>query len=148
MTRLGGKRVLVTGAGRRVGAAIARKLGEGGMRVAVHYHGSAMGAQAVCEAIHAAGGQATAFCADLRDRSQVTELVPRVVDAFGGLDMLVASAANFDRVALDDIEQEHWDRALDVNLSAPFLLAHSARNALRQSGGNIVFITCISPSSP
>ena len=148
MTQLRGKRVLVTGAGRRVGAAIACALGAAGMRVAVHYQRSADGARATCDAIQAAGGKASMFQADLRDRGQASELVTRVLDEFGGMDMLVASAANFERVSVDDIEQEHWDRALDVNLTAPFLLAHGAREALRESRGNIVFITCISPSSP
>lgn len=145
---LAGQRVLVTGAGRRVGAAIARALGTQGMRVAVHFQNSAKGAQETCDAIVAAGGQATAFRADLGDRAQVSDLTSQVLSAFGGLDMLVCSAANFDRVPVDEINEGYWNRALDVNLTAPFLLAHGLRDALRASRGNIVFITCTSSGSP
>lgn len=148
MADLATKRVLVTGAGRRLGAAIALRLGSQGMHVAVHYCQSVRGAEKTCAAIERAGGKAQAFCADLHDRGQATELVDRVVAALGGLDMLVLSAANFDRVSIDDVDGPGWDRALDLNLSAPFFMAHRARTELRASKGNIVFITCTSRLSP
>lgn len=148
MTQLAGKRVLVTGAGRRVGASIARALGGLGMRVAVHYHTTADGAEQTCRAIQEEGGQAEVFQADLYDRAETSGLVERVLARFGGLDMLVASAANYDRVPVDAITTREWDRALDLNLTAPFLLAHGFREALRAARGNIVFITCTSRRAP
>lgn len=148
MNELLGRRALVTGAGTRVGAAIATRLGAAGMRVAVHYHGSADGARRTCRAITEAGGEACPFRADLYRRQEARRLVDAVTDAWGGLDLLVASAANYDRVAFDNVDDTAWDRALDLNLSAPFWLAHRARQALRDSGGNIVFITCTSPAAP
>lgn len=148
MQALAKKRALVTGAGRRVGAMIAEALGAEGMHVGVHYHGSQAGAQATCETVKRAGGEATAFRADLYQRDEARALVGAVLDALGGLDLLVASAANFDRVAVDAIEDRHWDRALDLNLTSPFLLAHGFRDALRTSGGSIVFVTCTSRLRP
>ncbi len=148
MIDLQGKRALVTGAGTRVGATIATALGARGMRVAVHYHQSRAGADRVCEAIVAAGGAAEPFSADLSDRDAARGLVDRVVERFGGLDLLVASAANFERVELDLLDDETLDHTLLLNLASPFALAHRARVALRASRGSIVFITCTSATVP
>ncbi|MBX3181076.1 MAG: SDR family oxidoreductase [Polyangiaceae bacterium] len=141
-------RALVTGAGTRVGQAIAVALGGRGARVAVHYHGSQGGAEQTCRAIEAAGGHGVPLQANLSDRDAARELVPRAIDALGGLDLLVPSAASFERVALSDVDDGAWDRALDLNLRAPFLLAQSAASALRDAGGSITFITCASASVP
>jgi pteridine reductase len=142
------RRALVTGAGTRVGASIARTLGALGMRVAVHYHRSREGAEQTCAFIAAAGGEAAAFGADLSDRAQCRALVASAVEWLGGLDLLVPSAAGFERVPFDDIDDAAWDRMLRLNLDAPFVLAHAARTALRASRGSIVFVTCTSASTP
>lgn len=146
MIDLGGKRALVTGAARRVGAAIARALGAAKMKVAVHHHGSDPGE--TCAAIVAAGGEATPLSADLYDRAQTRALVDAAVSALGGLDLLVVSAANFDRVPFDMVDDSAWDRALALNVTAPFVLAHQAREALRASRGSIVVVTCTSATTP
>lgn len=148
MNELRGKRALVTGAGTRVGAAIATALGARGMRVAVHHHRSRTGAEAVCAAIVEAGGSAEAFRADLADRGAARALVDAVVARFGGLDLLVASAAGFERVELDDVDDAAWDRALMLNLASPFAVVHRAREALRASRGSVVFVTCTSATVP
>ena len=148
MIDLRGKRALVTGAGTRVGAAIATALGAQGMRVAVHYRQSRPGAEAVCEAIVAAGGTAEPFAADLSDRGAARALVDAVLARFGGLDLLVASAANFERVELDQVDDDAWDRAMTLNLASPFAVVQRAREALRDSGGSIVFVTCTSATVP
>ena len=148
MIDLRGKRALVTGAGTRVGAAIAVALGSQGMRVAVHYRFSHAGALAVCAAIEAAGGTAEPFAADLADRRAVRGLVDAVVERFGGLDLVVASAANFERVPFDEIDDDAWDRTLQLNLASPFALVQRARPALRASGGSVVFVTCTSATVP
>src|SRR5215212_9121460 len=90
------KRALVTGAGRRVGAAIARALGAEGMQVAVHHHASAEGAQQTCDAIRELGGQAFAVRADLGKRAGARSLIDQTLSALGGLDLLVCSAASFE----------------------------------------------------
>jgi len=141
MIDLNGKRALVTGAGVRVGAAIATELGRRGMTVALHYHSSDAGARQTAAAIEAAGGRASLFQADLSDPSAAAALGERVIADFGALDVLVPSAANFEDVALEDIDDGHWERALMLNLRAPFELARAAAPALRSSEGAIVFIT-------
>jgi pteridine reductase len=146
--RLEGKRALVTGAGRRLGAAIAERLAAEGAALAVHYHHSAEPALALCARLEAAGGRAVALGADLSVPGQSAALVGRAVEALGGLDLLVASAANFERVAIDAVDRAHWSRALDLNLGAPFELATAAIAALRRSRGNVVFVTCVSRRSP
>lgn len=141
MIDLNGKRALVTGAGVRVGAEIATELGRRGMRVALHYHSSEEGARGTKAAIERAGGEASLFQADLSSAAEAAELGRRVVAAFGGLEVLVPSAANFENVALEDIDDGHWERALGLNLRAPFELARATTPALRRSAGAIVFIT-------
>ncbi len=148
MNELSGKRALVTGGARRVGAEIARALGAAGMDVAVHYHSSAADAEAVCGEIAERGGRGWPIAGDLSDRDQARDVVTGAIEQLGGLDLLVLCAANFDHVPFDGIEDSHWDRALNVNLTAPFAMAHAARDALRASRGAIVLITCISRRAP
>ncbi len=148
MIDLAGKRALVTGAGRRLGRAIAVALGGAGMHVGVHYHRSDAGALETAEAIRAAGGRADTLQADLGDRVAARRLVDACVARLGGLDLLVPSAASFERVRWDDVDDAAWDRTLELNLAAPFALAHQATPALRASRGSIVFITCSGATTP
>lgn len=148
MGALTGKRALVTGAGRRVGAEIAQALGQAGMRVAVHYHSAADGAEATCAAIRDAGGEAQAFGADLRDPDATAGLAQRVSAAWGGLDLLVASAANFEHTPLAELQAADMQAAFALNCVAPLGLALAFRESLAASGGSIVFVTCISRRSP
>lgn len=145
---LKGKRALVTGAGKRVGRAIAVALGHSGMQVAVHYRSSAREAAETCLAVEAAGGSAFAIQANLHDRSATRKLVDDAVAQLGGLDLLVSSAAAYGRVDVDAIDDPAWDDMLAVNLTAPFLLAQRATPSLSASKGSIVFITCSSVSTP
>jgi pteridine reductase len=141
-------RALVTGAGRRVGRAIAVALGAAGMRVGVHYHASRAGAEETARAIEDAGGEARLLSADLGDRDRARELADRAVAELGGLDLLVASAASFERVEFDAVDDAAFDRSIGLNLASPFALAHRLTPALRQSRGSIVFVTCTSATSP
>lgn len=145
---LQGKRALVTGAGQRVGQAIALALGAQGMQVAVHYRESLAGAQRTAEAISDAGGRAVLLGADLSSRDAARDLIDRAVAELGGLDVLVPSAASFERVPLDQIDDLAWDRSLNLNLASPFALVQHALPALRATRGNIVFVTCSSASVP
>jgi pteridine reductase len=141
MIDLTGKCALVTGAGTRVGAEIASALGGLRMRVAVHYHSSLDGAQSICRAIEQAGGQGVPIQADLSEPGQSERLVDETLAALGQLDLLVPSAANYERVAMATIERAHFARALDLNLVAPFQLVQRAAPALRATRGSVVLIT-------
>ena len=145
---LRGKRALVTGAGQRVGQAIALALGAQGMHVAVHYRESRVGAEQTAEQIRKSGGRAVLVAADLTSRDEARRLIDDSVAALGGLDVLVASAANFERVALADVDDQAWDRSLDLNLASPFALVQQAVPALRAAQGSVVFITCSSATVP
>lgn len=143
-----GRVVLVTGAGKRVGAEIAETLGERGFSVAVHCHGSVDGAAATAEAIRAAGSEAEVFRRDLYVESEARALVRDVIARFGRLDAVVASAANFDNVRFEDVDAEAWTRALSLNTLAPFWIAQESAAELRRHRGSMVFITCTSATTP
>lgn len=145
---LRGKRALVTGGGQRVGQAIALALGAAGMHVAVHYRESREGAEHTATLIRESGGSAVVLQADLAEREQARSLVDRAVTMLGGLDVLVPSAANFERIALADVDDAAWDRSLDLNLASPFALVQRAVPALRASRGSVTFISCSSASVP
>ena len=106
-----GARALVTGGARRIGRAICLGLADAGATVAVHYRTSEAEAR---EVAGRCGGPA--LQADLGRVDEAESLVERAADALGGIDILVNSAAVWDRVALDDLTEEVWDRNLDTNL--------------------------------
>src|SRR4051812_10379096 len=113
---LKGRVALVTGAGKRVGQAIALALGAKGMRVAVHYNGSAKGADETVAAIGGTGGAAQAFQFDLSQPTGHETLVGEVAKAFGGVDVLVNSAAIMERTPFGEVTAEQWDRTMAINI--------------------------------
>lgn len=140
---LTGRSALVTGAGRRLGRAIATALGARGMRVIVHYHASVSGARETADAIAAAGGRATLVQADLRDPAAAERLVGAAVEAHGALDVLVNSAAEMVRTPLGSVAAAEWDALFALNLRAPFLLTQAAAPHLRTAQGAVVNIADI-----
>jgi len=139
-TELAGRTALVTGAGVRVGRAIAEELGRAGAQVAVHHGRSARGAAATVRAIEAGGGQARAFAADLSVPGTPAQLIKDVVAWAGRLDILVCSAAAFDRRPFEQIDEAAWHRMMTVNLEAPFRLAQAGARHLCRRDGVIVNI--------
>lgn len=137
---LDGRIALVTGAGRRVGRAIAIALGARGMRVAVHYNGSEGGARETASEIERAGGSATLFQADLSDALGPARLVETVGTTLGGLDVLVNSAAIMQRTPLDAVTPSDWDATFALNARAPFFASIAARRFMADRGGAIVNI--------
>lgn len=135
---LAGRVVLVTGAARRVGRAIAIRLAQAGARVAVHYHRLADDADETVQHCRAAGVEAEAFCADLADLDTAAGLPPAVLKRFGALDILVNNASVFERMTMDQFNVDDWERTLRINLTAPMVLAHAARDTLRAAGGRVV----------
>ena len=131
---------LVTGAGRRVGRAIATALGSRGMHVAVHFNASASGARETAKEIERAGGKATLFQADLSQPAMPRTLVDEVAASLGALDVLVNSAAIMQRTPLDSITPAEWDAMFAINSRAPFFASIAARRHMAARGGAIVNI--------
>ncbi len=138
---LAGRVALVTGAGVRVGRAIAMGLAGAGARIAVHYNASAEGADAVVEEIRAAGGDAEAFRADLARAETATVLIDAVTKRFGDLDILVNSAGVMQRTPIGEVTPAAWDTIFAINLRAPFFVAQAAAAAMSKRGGAIVNIS-------
>ncbi len=138
---LDGKVALVTGAGRRVGRAIAIALGIDGATVAVHYHGSVDGARDTAAAIVGAGGMAGTVAGNLADPDAAQRLVGETVRDFGRIDILVNSAASMVRTPLETVTPGQWDEIFDLNLRAPFFLSLAAARAMGDRGGVIVNIS-------
>jgi pteridine reductase len=137
---LAGRVALVTGAGRRVGRALAEALGRERMRVGVHFHASAGGAREAVAAIRESGGEGKTWQADLREALQCARLVDEVAGHFGGIDVLVNSAAIMVRTPLSEVTPATWDAIMAVNLRAPFFCAQAAAHHMKQAGGAIVNI--------
>lgn len=119
------KAALVTGAGDRLGRAMALKLGDLGYDVAVHFAQSQKGAEETVAQLEAAGVQATALQADLLDLDQTEALVDRAVSALGPLSVLINNASIFEYDNLETATRETWDRHLGSNLRAPFILTQA-----------------------
>src|SRR4051812_30563176 len=113
------KIALVTGAGHRIGRAIAVALGARGMRVAVHYNAAAEGARETARQIEAAGGQAQLFASDLTKAESAAELIADVTANMGGLDVLVNSAAVMLRTPFGEVTPKQWHDIMSLNLKAP-----------------------------
>src|SRR4051794_39100846 len=135
---LSGRTALVTGAGHRIGRAIAVALGGRGMRVAVHYNAAAEGARETVKQIEAAGGEADIVAADLTRPDSAPGLIESAVATFGSLDVLVNSAAVMLRMPFGSIAPQQWDDVMALNLRAPFFLAQAAAPHLRRSRGTVV----------
>ncbi|MGA2410010.1 MAG: SDR family oxidoreductase [Candidatus Binataceae bacterium] len=139
--KLQGKVALVTGAGRRVGYAIAIALAESGATLAIHYRTSKAGAEELAGQIAKAGGKAAIFAADLEKVAEIEQMIAAVIAAFGRIDILVNSASVFYRKPLEELTERDWDVNLDTNLKAPFFLSKFAGASMRQNGaGKIVNI--------
>jgi NAD(P)-dependent dehydrogenase (short-subunit alcohol dehydrogenase family) len=129
---------LVTGAGRRIGRALALALAEDGFAVAVHYHRSRAAAENVVAAIRAQGGKALAFNADLAQEDEVSGLVPQVDRVLGPIGCLVNNASVFDNDTVATASRNSWDRHLAVNLRAPFVLIQDMAARLPAEAGGVV----------
>ncbi|MGE0480633.1 MAG: SDR family oxidoreductase [Phycisphaerae bacterium] len=130
--------VLITGAARRLGRAIALRLARRGCRIAAHYHRSEADVRTLLSECAEIGVDAEAFRANLAEIEATRALVPAVLKRFGALDVLVNNASRFERMDLDTFAPHAWEETLRVNLAAPMILAHAARDALRAARGRIV----------
>lgn len=121
---------LVTGAAKRVGRALALALADCGFDVAIHYATSAEEASATAAEIRAKGRRATTLRADLAREEEVVRLLPEAQAALGPLGVLVNNASTFERDEWHDATRESWDRHMEPNLRAPFVLAQAFAQAL------------------
>jgi pteridine reductase len=131
--------ILVTGAGHRVGRALALGVARAGWRVAVHYHASAEPAAETVRLIRDGGGSAGALGADLSGPTAPAALVREVARTFGRLDAVVNSASIMEAMPLGEVTAERWDAVMNLNLRAPFLIAQEAARHLPE-GGSIINI--------
>ncbi|WP_327211563.1 3-oxoacyl-ACP reductase family protein [Rhizobium ruizarguesonis] len=139
MTELAGKRALVTGGSRGIGAASALALADKGADVAITYERSADRAAEVVRAIEGKGRKALAIQADSADPAAVKRSVDEAAQALGGLDILVNNAAIALYGAIADVSVEQIDALLDVNVRSP-LLASQAAIPYLQAGGRVITI--------
>ncbi|NBC31419.1 MAG: SDR family oxidoreductase [Alphaproteobacteria bacterium] len=119
MTR---KVALVTGAAKRIGRAIALDLARSGWAVAVHYANSSAAAEDACREIAELGGEAAAFRADLSREEEMQALLPAVAEGLGPPALLVNNASTFFNDGIHDATRDSWDRHIETNLRAPFVL--------------------------
>jgi len=132
---------LVTGGAKRIGRAIALMLGDAGWDLAVHFHASRQEADAVVAELKAKGRRAVALEADLMREDEVASLVGRARKVLGPLGCLVNNASLFERDEALTATRESWDRHIETNLRAPFVLMQGfARLLPAESSGAIVNI--------
>jgi NAD(P)-dependent dehydrogenase (short-subunit alcohol dehydrogenase family) len=128
---LKGKVALVTGGARRVGKAIALSLAREGANLAIHYGRSESAAQQTAGEIAALGTEAIPLRADLSDPAQIESLFETLQSRLGRLDVLVNSAASFQKRPFDQISLEDWEQVMAINLRAPFLCTQHAARLMR-----------------
>ncbi len=130
---------LVTGGGQRLGQAIALALAAEGYPVAVHYRHGRDAAEATAATICEGGGRAAAVAADLSDEASLAGLAGAAAAAVGPLGVLVNNASIFERDEWDTADRASWDRHLEPNLRAPFVLIQAFARALPDGAeGNVV----------
>lgn len=146
---LSGRIVLITGAARRLGAAIARLLHAHGASIAIHYRTSAAPALALADALNAQRpGSASTHAADLLDVGSLPPLVAAVVERFGALDVLVNNASSFYPTPVGEITLDAWEDLLGTNLRAPLFLSQAAVPHLRLRQGLILNLVDIHATRP
>jgi pteridine reductase len=146
---LAGRTVLITGAARRVGATLARKLHGAGANVVIHFRKSTDEAAQLARELEAERPGSTAFVqADLLELGALPGVVDGAIRAFGQLDILVNNASTFYPTTIGEISERHWDDLVGTNLRAPLFLAQAAAPSLRITHGLILNIADIHGMRP
>jgi len=130
MTELSPKTVLITGAAKRLGRAIALSLADDGWDIAVHYNGSQKDAEATANDIRALGRRVALLQADVSKEDETRTLIARATAELGPITALVNSASLFENDDWQTASRESWDKHMEVNLRAPFVLAQEFAKAL------------------
>jgi len=137
---LKGRVAIVTGAGRGIGRAIARKLADEGARVLVADLDREV-AEETASLITVAGGEAKSHVVDVRHAAEVEAMVQAAVAAWSELHILCSNAGIFPAARLDEMSEEEWDRVQAINLKAAFLATKAALPHLRKTGYGRIVIT-------
>lgn len=135
--KLDGKVALVTGGGHGIGAAVARRFASEGARVGLADIDRAAGEELAAELCEA-GHKVRFLPLDVTRADNWAEAVATLVDAFGGLDILVNNAGIYQRLPLEEIGEDDWDRMMAVNVKGPYLGAKAVLPAMRASGGGAI----------
>ncbi len=146
---LTGKWALITGAAKRIGECIARRLHHHGTGIAIHYRQSAGPAEELAAALNAKRpDSAIVLRADLQQTAHLSHLVKAVIDHAGRLDILVNNASSFYATPLETVTEEQWDDLVGTNLKAPLFLSQAAAPHLKQSGGVIINLIDVHSTRP
>ncbi len=146
---LEGRSVLLTGAARRIGAAMARAFHAAGANVVIHYRGSRQEADTLADELQAARPDSAAVVrGNLLDTASLPGMVNRAVEAFGRLDVLVNNASTFYPTQVGSITETEWDDLVGTNLKAPLFLAQAAATWLRESRGLVLNMVDIHARRP
>lgn len=141
--------VFITGAGKRVGAALARMLHTQGYSIALHYRHSAAEAITLAKQLNAQRANSCLLLqADLNNSAERDALIPQIIEHFGRVDVLINNASSFSPTPIGEATDAHWDDLFNSNARAPFFLSQAAAPYLRAQSGcivNIVDIFAISP---
>ena len=141
--------VIVTGASQGIGAGIARRFGEAGASVVVHYRGDQTGADTVVREIIESNGNAVAIQAELATEEGSQSLITRTIEEFGGIDVLVNNAGTFPNKALLDMTLADWQAMYSANVETAMLCTTAAAKHMSAAGhGAIVNIGSTSASNP
>src|SRR5450755_239815 len=135
---LSGKTILVTGAAKRLGRAIALAAAENGADVAITYRDSGTAAQVLIGELALHGVDALALRCDVTEEKSVREMVKEVAREFGGIDVLVNNAANYETAEFEKITVAQWDAIFGSNTRGPFLVSREALPYLKKRKGHIV----------
>jgi 3-oxoacyl-[acyl-carrier protein] reductase len=145
---LSGKRALVTGGSRGIGAAIVDRLARDGADVALTYVSKPSQADETCKAARAHGVKAIAIQADSADAKALTAAVDRTVAELGGIDILVSNAGIAVMAPVDDFRLEDFDRTVAINIRAVFVAAQAAVKHIQQGGRIITIGSCNAERMP
>ena len=129
---------LVTGAARRIGAAIARDLAASGWRVVVHYDRSEAEARALAADIVRAGGSCELVRADLGSRADVEAVFPRALEKVDRVDCLINNAASFQYDTIETLSWGSWDAHMAANLAAPAFLCREFARQIPEAGEGVI----------
>jgi pteridine reductase len=143
------KTVLITGAAKRIGAAIAEYLHQAGMNIVIHHNTSEKEALELTEKLNQIRPDtATTIQADLEQHASCSKLIDNALSFKNGIDVLINNASAFYPTPVDTLNEEQWNEIININLKSPLFLSLLATDSLRKNNGCIINITDIHGNKP